>query len=116
MSCKIFNKTKGVCIVENAQVARTFLQKLVGLMFRDSIAKDEALIFHNVNSIHMFFMRFPIDVVYLDKDNKALKIKHSLKPWRMSSCMRAKATIELPSRKAQETATEIGDILEFIEK
>ncbi|MFA5338442.1 MAG: DUF192 domain-containing protein [Candidatus Omnitrophota bacterium] len=116
MSCKIFNKTKGRYLAENAKVARTFLQKLIGLMFRASILSDAALIFHNVNSIHMFFMRFPIDVIYLNRDNKVLKIKHSLKPWRMSSCIRAKATIELPSRKARETATEIGDTLEFIEE
>ncbi|MDD4955736.1 MAG: DUF192 domain-containing protein, partial [Candidatus Omnitrophica bacterium] len=70
----------------------------------------------NVNSIHMFFMRFAIDVLYLDKDNKVLKVKHSLKPWRMSSCMAAKATIELPAGKARETSTEAGDTLEFIEK
>ena len=85
-------------------------------MFRTSIAREEALIFRNVNSIHMFFMRFPIDVLYLDKANKVLKVKHNLKPWRMSSCMRARATIELPAKKAGETATEPGDILEFIKE
>lgn len=116
MKYKIINKTKGICIAQNGQEAATFFQRFLGLMLREGIAKDEALIFHNVNSIHMFFMRFPIDVVYLDKSNKVLKIKHSLKPWRMSSCVRAKATIELPSQKAKETAIEIGDSLEFIEE
>jgi len=116
MKYKIVNKTKGTCIAQNGREASTFFERLLGLMFRASISSDAALIFHNVNSIHMFFMRFPIDVIYLNRDNKVLKIKHSLKPWRMSSCIRAKATIELPSRKARETATEIGDTLEFIEE
>jgi len=115
MKYKILNKTKGIYIAQNGHLAETFFQRFLGLMLREEIANDEALIFRDVNSIHMFFMRFPIDVVYLSGDNKVLKVKHSLKPWRMSSCMRAKATIELPSRKAQETATEIGDTLEFIE-
>lgn len=116
MTYRIFNKTKGTYIVQNASVAKTFFQRFLGLMFRKSIAKEEALIFPNVNSIHMFFMRFPIDVLYLDKANKVLKIKHSLMPWCMSSCIRAKITIELPAQKVTETNTEAGDILEFSEK
>jgi len=116
MKYKIFNKTKGTYVALDGRLAATFFERLLGLMFRASIAKDEALIFHNVNSIHMLFMRFPIDVLYLDKDNQVLKVKHSLKPWRMSSCIRAKATIELPAKKARETATETGDTLEFIKE
>jgi len=116
MKYKILNKTKGTYVALDGRKAVTFFERLLGLMFRASIDKDEALIFHNVNSIHMLFMRFPIDVLYLDKDNKVLKVKHSLKPWRMSSCIRAKATIELPAKKAGETATEPGDTLEFIEE
>lgn len=116
MKCKIFNKTKGVYVALEAKYAITFFERLLGLMFRSSMGKEDAIIFRNVNSIHMFFVRFPIDVVYIDKDNKVLKIKHSLRPWRMSSCMAAKATIELPAKKAEETATLVGDTLEFIEK
>jgi hypothetical protein len=116
MKYKIFNKTKGTYVALNGREAVTFFERLLGLMFRASIGKDEALIFHNVNSIHMLFMRFPIDVLYLNKDNQVLKVKHSLKPWRMSSCIRAKATIELPANKARETATDTGDTLEFIEE
>jgi len=116
MKYKIFNKTKSVYIALEAEEAVTFFERLLGLMFRSSMAKEEALIFRKVNSIHMFFMKFPIDVLYLDKANKVLKIKHCLKPWRMSSCMRARVTIELPAKKAVETATEAGDTLEFIEE
>jgi len=116
MSYKILNKTKGTYVALDSHEAVTFFERLLGLMFRASIGKDEALIFHNVNSIHMLFMRFSIDVLYLDRANKVLKVKHSLKPWRMSSCIRAKATIELPAKKAEETATMAGDTLEFIEK
>lgn len=116
MKYKIFNKTKGTYLAQNGHEATTFFERLLGFMFRASIDKDEALIFRNVNSIHMLFMRFPIDVVYIDKDSRVIKIKHSLRPWRMSSCIHAKATIELPAKKARETATETGDTLEFIEE
>lgn len=116
MKYKIFNKTKSTYLALDGRLAATFFERLLGLMFRASIGRDEALIFRNVNSIHMLFMRFPIDVLYLDGDNKVLKVKHSLKPWRMSSCIRAKVTLELPAKRALESATDIGDTLEFIEE
>jgi hypothetical protein len=114
MSCKIIDKTNSKCISADARVAKTFFQRLVGLLSRASLSTEEALIFYNVSSIHMFFMRFPIDVLYLDKEMKVLKIKHSLLPWRMSSCLGAKTTIELPAGKAKESLVKIGDTLEFI--
>ena len=114
MSCKIIDKTNNKCISADARTAKTFFERLFGLLFRSSISSEEALIFHNVSSIHMFFMRFPIDVLYLDKEMKVRKIKHSLLPWMMSSCLGAKTTIELPAGKAKERLVKIGDTLEFI--
>ena len=115
MSCKIIDKTNNNCIATDARVAKTFFQRLIGLMFRVSISSEEALIFYGVSSIHMFFMRFPIDVLYLDKDMKVLKIKHSLLPWRLSICPGARVTIELPAKKANNTLVKTGDTLEFID-
>jgi len=115
MSCRIINKTNNSCIADDANVAKTFFERLIGLMFRGSISAEEALIFYGVSSIHMFFMRFPIDVLYLDKEMKVLKIKHSLLPWRMSFCPGARITIELPAEKAKTTLVKTGDTLEFID-
>lgn len=115
MSCKIINKTNNSCIASNAIVAKTFFQRLIGLISRDSISAEEALIFYGVSSIHMFFMRFPIDVLYLDKEMKVLKIKHSLLPWKMSYCPGARITIELSAGKAKSTLVKAGDTLEFID-
>jgi len=115
MSCKIINKTNNSCIASDANIARTFSQRLIGLLLKKSISREEALIFYGVSSIHMFFMRFPIDVLYLDKEMKVLKIKHSLLPWRMSFCPKASITIELPAGKAKTTLAKTGDTLEFID-
>jgi uncharacterized membrane protein (UPF0127 family) len=75
---------------------------------------EEALIFYSAESIHMFFMKFPIDVVFLDKNMRVIKIRPVLKPWCMTACLASSITIELPSHKASETNTTVGDILEFI--
>lgn len=100
--------------MNKAAVAKTFLQRLKGLMFKKNIDKDEALIFYSAESIHMFFMQFPIDVVFLDKNMRVIKICTALKPWSMTACFSSKITIELPARKASDTNTTVGDILEFI--
>jgi uncharacterized membrane protein (UPF0127 family) len=114
MNYRIINKTKGIVIVSKAIVAKSFLERLKGLMFRRNMDRDEALIFYSAESIHMFFMRFPIDIVFLDKSMRVIKIRSQLKPWRMASCFSSSVTIELPANKAKDTHTEVGDILEFI--
>ncbi len=116
MKQKIFNKTKKNYLAQNACTARTFFQRLMGLMFKKTMTVEDALIFHNVSSIHMFFMQFPIDVVYLDRSMKVVKIKQSLQPWRMSACPGAKITIEFPANTVKNTPVDIGDTLEFIDE
>lgn len=114
MIYKIINKTKGIALVEKAVVAKTFFQRAAGLMFRDSLGPDEAMIFYKAPSIHMFFMFFPIDVVFLDKDMRVIKIHAALRPWQMTSCLKSAVTIELPVHTANNTNLAVGDALEFI--
>lgn len=116
VSCqmKIVNKTKDIVIVENAKIARSFFARLLGLMFRKSIAPDEALIFYHAPSIHMFFMRFVIDVVFLDKNMRVIKIVKNLKPWRITNCFGAYATIELSANTISQVFLSSGDEIEFI--
>lgn len=113
MTLEIHNRTKNSILSGQASAARTFIERLVGLLNRDSLDPDEALIFYDAPSIHMFFMRFPIDVIFLNKDSKILKIFHNLQPWQTASCFRATTTIELPAGKCVEKSTEIGDFLDI---
>ncbi|MCM8830840.1 MAG: DUF192 domain-containing protein [Candidatus Omnitrophica bacterium] len=83
-------------------------------MFRRNISDEEALIFYNAPSIHMFFMHFPLDVVFLDDKFRVIKIYANLKPWRMANCFSAKITIELPQGKTIKIPIEKNDVLDFI--
>jgi uncharacterized membrane protein (UPF0127 family) len=114
MIYKIINKTKGTVIVSKATVVKGFFQRALGLMFRKSMDSEEALIFYSAESIHMFFMKFPIDVVFLDKNMRIIKICAALKPWRMAACLSSRITIELAADKARETNTDVGDVIEFV--
>jgi len=114
MTYTIFNKTKGKVLVRNADVADTFLKRLLGLIPQKTLKPEEGLIFYHAPSIHMFFMKFPIDVIFLDKNMKIMKICRTLAPWRLTNCFGSSVTIELACGKTSQTPTNEGDILEFI--
>jgi uncharacterized membrane protein (UPF0127 family) len=77
--------------------ANTFFSRLKGLMFRRKPLNLEGLWILPCNSIHMCFMFFPIDIVFLDKDYKVIKMVKSLKPWRIVAPVpKAYSVLELP--------------------
>ncbi len=114
MIYKIKKKESSEGIIQKAKIADNFFSRLFGLMFRKNMAENEALIFYHAASIHTFFMRFSIDLVFLDKENKIIKISKALKPWRVSFCLKSSITIELPPHKASQNSLKEGDILEII--
>ncbi|MFT4416835.1 DUF192 domain-containing protein [Fredinandcohnia humi] len=59
----------------------TYLKRLKGLMFQVKPIQNEGILLEPCNSIHMFFMFFPIDVVFLNRDNQAVKVKENVAPW-----------------------------------
>tara|TARA_B100000315_G_C14593773_1_gene597488 strand:- start:8963 stop:9319 length:357 start_codon:yes stop_codon:yes gene_type:complete len=113
MTYTIKKKDSQQPIIKSARLADTFFLRLLGLMFRKSIRQDQALVFYNAPSIHMFFMRFPLDILFLDKESKIIRICHSLKPWKMVFTPGARTTIEMASKKAAENSLKAGDVLEL---
>jgi hypothetical protein len=79
-----------------------------GLLGRDALADDGGMLFTRTGSIHTFFMRFPIDAVFCDRELRVLKVVRGLRPWRTASSRRAKVVVELPAGTA---AIEPGDQL-----
>ncbi len=101
-------------ISTKARIANTFWLRFKGLMFRKDMDEEEALIFYHTPSIHMFFMRFPIDVIFLDKEMCVVKVCPDLKPWRLAASPRAYVTVELPAGTLGKTSVKIGDILALV--
>jgi uncharacterized membrane protein (UPF0127 family) len=83
-----------------------------GLLGRADLPRGEGLLLRPAGSVHTAFMRFPIDVVFLDEDDCVLKVVHSVPPWRAVGCRGAKAVVELPpgecSRRNLEPADELA--------
>lgn len=91
------------------ELADSFLSRLRGLMFRRRLEAGRGLLLAPCNSVHMLFMRFAIDVIYLDKDLCIKKIVRSLPPWLgMSICFGAWGALELPNGTAQRLRLVVG--------
>ena len=66
-----------------AEVAKTFLQRLKGLMGRKRLPSGEGMLILKCNAIHTCFMRFPIDATFLDRDDNVVKVVRNIRPWRL---------------------------------
>jgi len=92
-------------------LAQRFLARLVGLLGRRGLAPDEALFLAPCNNVHTFFMRFAIDVVFLDRDGAVLAIVPALRPWRVAAARRAHACLELGAGGAHRFGLAVGQRL-----
>jgi uncharacterized membrane protein (UPF0127 family) len=101
----------GRALAERVEPAFTSKARNRGLLGRDGLDAGAALVIAPSNSIHTFFMRFPIDVVYTDRAGRVLKIKAALPPWRLSACRRGFAVVELAAGSAVRTGLRVGDRL-----
>lgn len=89
-------------------IASSFWEKLCGLLGTDSLAAHTGLLLRNCRAIHMFGMRYAIDLVYVDKEYRIAGLVREIQPWHMSFCLRARHTIELPAGTIEELSLQIG--------
>src|SRR5207249_1108868 len=90
-------------------VADTAPARMRGLLGRDGLEEGEGLLIRPTNSVHMFFMRFAIDVVFVDRELAVRKIVERLRPWRMAGCRGARAALELPAGAASRYGITVGE-------
>ncbi len=107
------NVTKGVALASELEIATSFAARSQGLLGRSGLKPDTGLLIDPCSSIHMWFMRFPIDVVFLDGKNRVVGLRRNVKPWGMAWSWRGVKTIELPVGVIATTRTQIGDIVAF---
>ncbi len=108
---KVNVKYKDKKIIDGALVADSFIPKLTGYMFRKS-PHVPAIIFEPCNSIQTTFMRFDLDLVFMDRENRVVKVIRNLRPWRFTAFyFKAKKTLELPVGHLPPEL-QAGDVLE----
>lgn len=107
-------RLRGELVTPRLQRADTMLRRMRGLLGRGSLPADEGLWIDPCDAIHMFFMRFPIDAVFIDEDLRVVKVCEDLAPWRMARGGRfAHSVLELPQGKAAFFNVRVGDRLQI---
>ena len=101
-------------LADKTKVADSFFSRLIGLLGRSCLEKGEALLLKSSCSIHTLFMRFTIDVLFLDKQGKVIAILPSFKPFCFSPVyFNAYFTVELPEHTLKLTQTQPGDLVKI---
>jgi uncharacterized protein len=102
-------RTERRVVCERCSVASTPLARMRGLLGRSDLERGEGLLLRPAASVHTFFMRFPIDVVFLGRDGEVLKVAAQLPPWRTAGARGAKTALELPAGEAARVGLSVGD-------
>jgi len=101
----------GSPVCERCLLAETPLTRLKGLLGRRGLEQGEGLLLRPASSIHTFFMRFPIDAVWVDRDLNVLDVSHEVAPWRTAACKGAKGVVEMAAGEARRVGLTAGDNL-----
>ena len=109
---RVRNLTRGSGVAGRVRRADQAWSRVVGLLGRRSLAGDEGLLLTPCTSVHTFFMRFPIDILYLDREQVVVKAVRALRPFRLSACLKGgRSTLELPAGAIEASGTQVGDRL-----
>jgi uncharacterized membrane protein (UPF0127 family) len=111
---QVRNVTRGSLLGDSIDVADTSAKRNTGLLKHRGLDKGHGLWIVPCEGIHTFFMKFAIDVVYVDRKHRVRKVVRALGPWKLSFCLPAHSVIELPPGVIEQTQTQKGDQLEFI--
>ena len=107
------NHTRNTVLGRSVDQADTSAKRRTGLLKHERLERGEGLWIVPCESVYTFFMKFPIDLVYLDKENKVRKVRKAVPAWRLSACLTAHSILELPAGTIEETGTQAGDVLEI---
>lgn len=109
---QILNTSKQTKLAGEAEYAKSFWQRGRGLLGRDGLAEEGGMVFEPCSNIHMLGMKFALDVVFLDKAGRVLKLYPDLKPWRpYAGARKAHMTLELPVGTIAKSNTTVGDVI-----
>lgn len=107
------NASRSTTIGDRIARAGTSNERTTGLLRRTGLEKGEGLWIIPCEAVHTFFMKFPLDLIYIDRKHRIRKVVRNVAPWRVSVCLSAHSIIELPAGIIDKTGTQPGDQLEI---
>jgi len=112
-----FNRTRTTYLATELMIARTHWSRLRGLIATDAtrFSRGQGLWIIPSRGVHTFAMRFPIDVIYLDRERIVIHIEEELKPWRLAAIrVQAASVLELPIGTVRDSRTTLGDQVDIL--
>ena len=104
-------RENGDVVCDRCVVAASSFSRMKGLLGRSELRSGEGLLLRPASAIHTFFMRFPIDAVFLDREWRVVGIADDVAPWRTAARKGAKAVLELPAGESARRGLRPGDVL-----
>jgi|SRR5436190_2473009 len=101
----------GGVVCDSCLIADSLWLRMKGLLGRRELPDGEGILLRPASSIHMAFMRFPIDAVFLSRDLTVLRVVRDLGPWRMATRLRAHSVLELPAGTCERAGVREGERL-----
>lgn len=115
MRFRVRNLTRDTLIGDAIDSAETSAERRIGLLKHKTLEEGAGLWIVPCEGVHTFFMKFAIDLIYLDRKRRVRGIRRTVGPWRFSICLPAHSVIELPAGTIDRTNTQNGDQLELIQ-
>jgi len=106
------NLRTGLLVATQVETAFTSADRKRGLLGRDGLAPGQALVIAPTNLVHTFAMRFPIDIVFANREGRVLKVSRAVPPRRIAGSLRGFAVLELAAGEAGRSETQVGDIIQ----
>jgi uncharacterized membrane protein (UPF0127 family) len=106
---RVLNERSGAVLAESLASAHDSQSRRKGWLGLARAPRNEAIWILPCEAIHCFFMHFPIDVVFLDRELRVLQVRRSVKPWRMAVCLKAYSVMEFAAGVVDTTGTVAGD-------
>ena len=104
-------RSDGTSVCDGCRVAESFGTRLRGLMGARSLAAGSGMLFPRTRSVHTHFMRFPVDVVFLDGENRIVSIVHRLRPWHGAASRGARSVLELAAGECERLRLSEGQTI-----
>ena len=111
MTVLVRNQTRNTVLADHAEVADTSAKRNTGLLKHKRLDPGQGMWIVPCKAVHSFWMRFAIDLVYLDRKKRVRKVRRRMVPWRLSGCLPAYSVLELPVGTIESSGTQPGDQL-----
>jgi uncharacterized membrane protein (UPF0127 family) len=109
----VHNTTRETTVGDRIEIADTAARRNKGLLGRAGLEPGEGLWIVPCEAVHTFAMKFALDLIYLDRKHRVVKVRESVRPGRISGAFRAHSVIELPTGSIAASQTHPGDLLQF---